>query len=90
MLHPEGEVEMMGIAERFQARFPDLLKSNETVDRFRFRSTSTERAVRSRYVRRASLSVFADAQKVPLLAQVLLRRRHVGTRRGHEERLPHV
>ena len=49
MLHPEGELELMGMAERFQARFPDLLKINETVDTFRFRATATERAVRSRY-----------------------------------------
>ena len=47
MLHPEGEAELMGIAERFQARFPDLLKkANGSV--FSFRSTSTERAGRSR------------------------------------------
>ena len=48
MLHPEGEAEMMGIAERFQARFPDLFKGKGNKSEFRFRSTSTERAVRSR------------------------------------------
>ena len=47
MLHPEGEAELMGIGERFQARFPDLFKNNSGTE-FRFRSTSTERAVRSR------------------------------------------
>ena len=50
MLHPEGEAEMMGIAERFQARFPDLFKGKGNKSEFRFRSTSTERAVRSRLV----------------------------------------
>ena len=50
MLHPEGEAELMGIAERFQARFPDLLKKKGNGSEFRFRSTSTERAARSRLV----------------------------------------
>ena len=49
MLHPEGEAELMGIGERFRARFPDLFKNNSG-NEFRFRSTSTERAVRSRFV----------------------------------------
>ena len=54
MLHPEGEAEMMGIAERFQARFPDFFRSKNGSE-FRFRSTSTERAVRSRFFFAAGL-----------------------------------
>jgi hypothetical protein len=48
-LHPEGELELILLAERILARFPDLLPEVYSPENFKFRATKTERAIRSQF-----------------------------------------
>ncbi len=48
-LHPEGELEMILLAERYQSRFPTLLNSDYHPDDFTFRATASQRSSRSQF-----------------------------------------
>jgi multiple inositol-polyphosphate phosphatase/2,3-bisphosphoglycerate 3-phosphatase len=69
-LHPEGEAEMVGIAERFQMRFPRLLDVEYNPVYFRFRSTATERSERSQFYFATGLFGRDVAQRVGFEASV--------------------
>jgi hypothetical protein len=48
-LHPEGELEHLMLAERFQSKFPDLFPELYVPGDFKFRATKTERSVKSQF-----------------------------------------
>jgi multiple inositol-polyphosphate phosphatase/2,3-bisphosphoglycerate 3-phosphatase len=48
-LHPEGEKELLLMAERFQERFPYLLTGDYHEESFKFRATNTQRAQQSQF-----------------------------------------
>ena len=49
ILHPEGELEHILIAERFRSKFPDLLPDFYNQADLKFRATKTERAIKSQF-----------------------------------------
>ena len=48
-LHAEGEKELLLMAERFQFRFPHLLRQDYHEENFKFRATNTQRAKQSQF-----------------------------------------
>ena len=48
-LHPEGELEHLLLAERFQTKFPDLFPKFYAPADFKFRATNTERSIKSQF-----------------------------------------
>lgn len=60
-LHPEGELEMIALGERYQMRFPSLLRDPYA---FKFRSTVLERAQRSQFHFAIGLFERPTAQKI--------------------------
>eukprot|EP00094_Tigriopus_californicus_P001991 TCALIF_01919-PA protein Name:"Similar to MINPP1 Multiple inositol polyphosphate phosphatase 1 (Homo sapiens)" AED:0.37 eAED:0.38 QI:0/0/0/1/0/0/2/0/367 len=63
-LHPEGELEMIALGERFQMRFPDLLNNYQDPLAYKFRSTVLQRAQQSQFHFAIGLFERPIAQKI--------------------------